>query len=104
MKKNYLVVNNLKVSKEILSFVNNELLKDTNISPEKFWSGFDKAVHELEPKNKELIEIREILQKKIVIFGLQVCLLYCIQKIQKFQQCTLTLGLFVLKIFGLVVE
>jgi len=65
MKKNYQVVNNLKVSKELLSFVNNELLKDTNISPEKFWSGFDKAVHELEPKNKELIEIREILQKKI---------------------------------------
>ena len=65
MKKNYKVVNNLKVSKELLSFVNNELLKDTNISPEKFWSGFDKAVHELAPKNKELIKIRENLQKKI---------------------------------------
>ena len=52
MKKNYLVVNNLKVSKELLSFVNNELLKDTNISPEKFWSDFDKAVHKLAPKNK----------------------------------------------------
>ena len=65
MKKNYLIVNNLKVSKELLSFVNNELLKDTNISPERFWSGFDKTVHELAPKNKKLIEIREILQKKI---------------------------------------
>ena len=65
MKENYLNVNNLKVSKELLSFVNNELLKDTNISPEKFWLGFDKAVHELAPKNKKLIEIREILQKKI---------------------------------------
>jgi len=65
MKKNYLVVNNLKVSKELLSFVNNDLLKDTNISPEKFWSGFDKAVHKLAPKNKKLIETRKILQKKI---------------------------------------
>ena len=65
MKKNYLVVNNLKVSKELLSFVNNDLLKDTNISPEKFWSGFDKAVHKLAPKNKKLIETRTILQKKI---------------------------------------
>ena len=64
MKKNYLVVNNLKVSKELLSFVNNDLLKDTNISPEKFWSGFDKAVHELATKNKKLIETRKILQKK----------------------------------------
>ena len=33
--------------------------------PEKFWLGFDKAVHELAPKNKELIKIREDLQKKI---------------------------------------
>jgi malate synthase len=55
----------LKVSEELLSFVNNELLKDTDISPEKFWLGFDKAVHELAPKNKELIKIRENLQKKI---------------------------------------
>ena len=55
MRKNYQIVNNLKVSKELLSFVNNELLKDTNISPERFWSGFDKTVHELAPKNKKLI-------------------------------------------------
>ena len=65
MKINYQTVNNLKVSQNLLSFVNNELLKDTNISPEKFWSGFDKSVHELAPKNKELIDIRKSLQKKI---------------------------------------
>ena len=65
MFSNYQSVNNLKVSKELLTFVNNELLKDTGISPEKFWLGFDKAVHELSPKNKKLIEIRENLQKKI---------------------------------------
>ncbi len=65
MQKNYQIVNNLKVSKKLLSFVNDELLKDTGISTEKFWSGFDKAVHELAPKNKELINIRQELQKKI---------------------------------------
>ena len=65
MKINYQTVNNLKVSENLLSFVNNELLKDTNISQEKFWSGFDKSVHELAPKNKELIDIRKSLQKKI---------------------------------------
>ena len=43
----------------------NELLKDTNIEPKKFWSGFDETVHELAPKNKELIKKREDLQKKI---------------------------------------
>ena len=65
MSKNYQNVNNLKISEELLSFVNNELLKGLEISPEKFWSGFDNAVHELTPKNKELIQIREDLQKKI---------------------------------------
>ena len=65
MSKNYQNVNNLKISEELLSFVNKELLKDLDISSEKFWEGFDKAVHDLAPKNKELIQIRENLQKKI---------------------------------------
>ena len=64
MTKNYENVNNLKVTKELLSFVNNELLKDINIPAQKFWSDFDKVVHELAPKNKELLKIRESLQKK----------------------------------------
>ena len=65
MKTNYENVKNLKVAKELLSFVNNELLKDTNITSEKFWSGFDIVAHELEPKNKELLKIRDDIQKKI---------------------------------------
>ena len=65
MSKNYQNVKNLKISDELLSFVNKELLKDLDISPEKFWEGFDNAVHDLAPKNKELIQIRENLQKKI---------------------------------------
>ena len=65
MSANYQSVNNLKVSEKLLSFVNQELLIGTNISQEKFWSGFDKAIHELTPKNKELIKVRESLQKQI---------------------------------------
>ena len=65
MNKKYQKVNNLKVSDELLSFVNDELLKETSISPKKFWQGFDNMVHELSPQNKKLIEKREILQKKI---------------------------------------
>ena len=65
MKKNYIDVNNLKISSELLDFVNKELLEGTDIKPEKFWLGFDKCVHELSPKNKELIKIREDIQKKI---------------------------------------
>ena len=65
MSKNYQNVNNLKISEELLSFVNKELLKDLDISSEKFWEGFDNAVHDLAPQNKELIQIRKNLQKKI---------------------------------------
>jgi len=65
MTKDYQEVNNLKVSKDLLTFINEELLKDTNISPEKFWRGFDDAIHELSPKNKELISKRQDLQRKI---------------------------------------
>jgi malate synthase len=65
MSTTYKSVNNLKVSEDLVSFVNNELLKDTGIIPEKFWLGFDEAVHNLAPKNKELIKKRESLQKKI---------------------------------------
>ena len=65
MPINYVDINNLKVSKELFNFINEDLLKDIGISQEKFWIGFDNALHELAPKNKELIKIRENLQKKI---------------------------------------
>jgi malate synthase len=65
MKNKYTKIHSLSVSNELLNFINNELLKDTKISSEKFWKGFDRVVHELSPKNKELIKIREDLQKKI---------------------------------------
>ena len=65
MSKNYQQINNLQVSNVLLKFVNEELLENTGIDPEKFWSGFDKSVHELSTKNKELLKIREDLQKKI---------------------------------------
>ena len=61
----YQNINDLKVSIELLNFVNNELLKDTGISSKKFWDGFNEAVHDLAPKNKELLNTRENLQKKI---------------------------------------
>ena len=65
MKEQYTKIHNLSVSNKLLNFVNKELLKDTNISSEKFWEGFDRVTHELAPKNKDLLKIRDDLQKKI---------------------------------------
>ena len=65
MKKQYTKIHDLSVSNKLLTFVNEELLKDTNISSGKFWEGFNRVAHELAPKNKSLIKIRADLQKKI---------------------------------------
>ena len=65
MREKYIKINNLKVSEELSKFINDELLKDTSVTIEKFWSGLEKALNELVPKNRELIKFRENLQKKI---------------------------------------
>ena len=68
MKKKYTKIKNLSVSLELANFINKELLPGTGIIKDKFWYGLDKYAHELAPKNKNLLEFREILQKKIDIW------------------------------------
>ena len=65
MQEKYININSLKVSENLAKFIKEELLEDLSISAEKFWTSFEKIVKELAPKNKELINIRENLQKKI---------------------------------------
>ena len=57
--------NGLKINTKLLDFVNNEIIPGTNIKSEEFWTSFEKIVHELAPKNKQLIQKREEIQKKI---------------------------------------
>ena len=57
--------NNLKVSSILLEFINNEVIPGTDIIADEFWSKFDRAVHELAPINKSLINKREQIQIKI---------------------------------------
>ena len=63
MKK--ITVNNLKVDSLLLSFINDEAIAGTGVNIKKFWDGFDKAVYELVPTNKKLLEKRNEIQKKI---------------------------------------
>ena len=65
MQEKYIKINNLQVSEKLSNFVNDELLKNTNVSSENFWLGLEKTLDDLAPKNKELIKLREELQKKI---------------------------------------
>ncbi len=61
----YIKQGKLSISKELLEFVNNELLPGTNIKSENFWLGLDETAHELSPINKKLLSIRSEMQKKI---------------------------------------
>jgi malate synthase len=65
MPDKYINIRTLKVSESLSNFVNDELLIDTGISSDKFWLGFEKTLNELEPINRDLINYRETLQKKI---------------------------------------
>ena len=68
MAKKYIKIKNLSVSLELVNFINKDLLPKTGVVKDKFWAGLDKYAHELAPKNKNLLEFREILQKKIDIW------------------------------------
>ncbi len=65
MKEKYIKIKDLSVSEKLANFINVKLLPGTKISKEQFWSGFNKYIHELSPKNKNLIEKREKIQKLI---------------------------------------
>ena len=62
MSEKYVSVNNLSVSEVLFNFVNLEALEGTNIDKKKFWRDFSRSVHELSPKNKELLNTRRRMQ------------------------------------------
>ena len=62
---NLIEKNGLKINSKIFEFINEEVLPETGIKSEDFWNKFEKIVHELAPINKNLIEKRETIQKKI---------------------------------------
>jgi malate synthase len=55
----------LQVAKELYDFINNKAIPGTGIDQAAFWAGFDELVHDLAPKNKALLEKRDVLQAKI---------------------------------------
>ena len=55
----------LKIDQEFYSFINEEVIPGTNLDIKEFWENFENAVESLAPRNKKLIEKREIIQKEI---------------------------------------
>ena len=62
---NFIKAGNLSIAENLFQFVNTELLRDAPVTPETFWEGFDEAVHDLAPRNRELLDIRQNMQEQI---------------------------------------
>ncbi len=62
MPKKYINIENLSISEDLYSFINNEAIPGTEISKDRFWKGLSKVSHELNLKNIELLRIRKKLQ------------------------------------------
>ncbi|MCW2651150.1 MAG: malate synthase [Mycobacterium sp.] len=56
---------NLRVAQVLYDFITNEALPGTDIDPDRFWSGVDKLVTDLGPRNQELLARRDELQAQI---------------------------------------
>ena len=61
----YIKNHSLQINSILYEFINKEVLPGTGIKSDEFWNKFANVVHELAPINKNLIEKREIIQKKI---------------------------------------
>ncbi|KRE33166.1 malate synthase G [Mycobacterium sp. Soil538] len=58
-------VGNLRVAPVLYDFITHEALSGTGIDPDTFWSGVDKVIADLTPKNQELLARRDELQAQI---------------------------------------
>ncbi len=58
-------ISNLSVDENLVKFINDEVIPGTNINVKKFWDSFSEVVNKLAPKNKNLIQKRAEIQKKI---------------------------------------
>jgi malate synthase len=57
--------NDLKIDQELYDFLINEALPGSGVSEDKFFEEFSALIHDLAPKNKELLAKRDDLQTKI---------------------------------------
>ena len=55
----------LQVATVLADFIEGEALPGTGVTPASFWEAFSRIAHDLAPKNRALLDKRELLQGKI---------------------------------------
>ncbi len=58
-------IHQLQVATELYQFINHQVLPDTGVSPQRFWSGLAAIVADLAPKNIALLAERDRLQSEL---------------------------------------
>lgn len=61
----WITAGRLRVAKPLYDFINAEALPNTPVKPEQFWQGLDALAHDLAPRNRELLAVRDRLQAQI---------------------------------------
>ena len=62
---NHLSIGNLKVAESLSNLINQQILPGTGIAVDDFWVKFENIIHEFSPRNKQLLAVRDDLQRKI---------------------------------------
>jgi len=65
VKDKYITKGSLSVSTDLESFLRLEVLPGLDITEEHFWSSLENIIDEFGPKNKALLETRELMQQQI---------------------------------------
>ena len=60
-----IAVGGLQVDRLLHDFINDEALPGTGVPADRFWSGFDRLIHGLGPRNRALLAKRDDLQRRI---------------------------------------
>ena len=61
----YVVKNDLKVSEQLVEFIESKALPGSGVEADAFWSGLSDVVHQMGPRNRALLEKRETIQAQI---------------------------------------
>lgn len=68
---NYISVGDLQVAEPLYRFVEEDALPESDLTVEDFWAGASAIIHDLAPRNRELLARRDELQRKIDEFHRQ---------------------------------
>ncbi|QKV19725.1 malate synthase G [Oricola thermophila] len=60
-----ITIDGLTIDKDLFDFITDEAMPGTGVKKEEFWPAFSRIVHELAPRNRELLARRDELQEKL---------------------------------------